>query len=170
MIARASTLLAFILTVGALASAARAEVPSVDAYGGEALVLGHPHKQVSGGAGNQGRRSRESDGTEGDSSNSPAGAGGSNGGGSNGGGPAGGSSHGGAGTSSGRGAASGSSSGRPGAGSSAANGGSQATGGVQPAATTSEGTFSTGDLLLILFGAACIAGIGVTLRVSRRPA
>lgn len=202
VITRASTLLACLLALGVLASGAQAEVPSVDAYGGEALVLGHPHKHHGGGnGGSQRTRTGESSHAQGGSSalrrsagessgeaSTPSGeTGGSEGGSTH----SGTSSHGGNLTSppshghgqTGAGingkanghvdkSASGKSNGGSIASGTAAKGGGQALVNSKSVAMTgaSESAFSAGDLLLILLGVACIAGIGVALRVARRTA
>lgn len=48
MLTRTSILLASVLLLGIAAPLAHAEIPSVDAYGGEALVLGKPHHHSRG--------------------------------------------------------------------------------------------------------------------------
>ena len=190
----ASTLLAAALTVSVAASAARAEIPSVDAYGGEALVLGRPHKASRAGSGaapttktgepatTSSSAGGETAGKEAESAVAPTGgSGGSSGSGAQGGlgqgaggsragggGHATGSPSSGAGTSAGAGGASRAQS-TPGDGAQAAETAVNAYPTSSPSAG-GAGALGTGALVLILVGLALIAGIGWSLRAGRHPA
>jgi hypothetical protein len=155
------------LAVLLVAPAARAEVPSVDAYGGEALVLGTPHhhgggtNQRSGGGGHS-EGSSESSASSGNSRSS--GGGGSS---STGSGGSGSSEGGGATTHPGSGGNNGT---QPIKASGSAGGGAASKGGSQPITpVSSTSAFSAGDILLIFAGLLCIVGVGVVLRVARKP-
>lgn len=193
MFLRPSILVASVLLIG-IAAPAHAEIPSVDAYGGEALVLGKPHHRRQANPNGANGTSRSGDSNRSSSSNDegsgtipPAGK------------PPGGTGNAG-GTSSGTGAPSGSSTGAPQPPPHGAHATGPAAGGSQagshtdsgasaareqgagtspaqdlayayPTATTKPsgaGALGTGDILLIVAGLLCIVGVGVVLRRTRR--
>lgn len=158
---------------------ASAEVPSVDAYGGQALVLGAPHhRHPGGGSGSQ----TQSGGRQASGRPTGASASGSTGIGPSAKGPSGGDSAG-SGGSAGAGH-------KPGPGTKAApgtaspngdrsaNGGPGRTSGAngetsQPANAkqpASSSAFGASDILLLIAGAISLAALGLWLRTSRRAA
>jgi hypothetical protein len=163
----------FALAVCLLAPTAQAEVPSVDAYGGEALVLGTPHHRGAGGTtqrsgGGSGSQGSSETGASSGNGHSPGSSGG--GGSSSTGSGGSGSTGGGASTHTGGGGANNNGT-QPSNGSGSGSGGSSkgGSGNATPVSSTAS-AFSGGDILLILLGLLCIAGVGVVLRVARKPA
>lgn len=150
-----------------LAPAASAEVPSVDAYGGEALVLGSSHRHGHGGGSGTGAGRRgATGGSTGQGSGSATSSSGSS---------SGSSSHvsgsGGAQAGGRRSATSGGATGQASAGGSEATTGSS---GSRPASfadhqAASSSAFGTTDILLLIAGVVCLAALALVLRTVRKP-
>ncbi len=181
------------LTAAVSAPAAQAEIPSVDAYGGEALVLGRPHHGGGTGGGNGGEaagRSTPGAAHGGATGASATGGGSGKGIGGAGNGTTGGTSngttgHGGAATAtgpsrvggsngSGSSATSGKKTGAGGSGASPGRTGGAPTSVVDPYPNGSAGKTANalggGEIALILLGLTAIAAIGWTLHGARQGA
>jgi hypothetical protein len=170
----ASILATAALTCPVVADRAHAEVPSVDAYGGQALVLGAPHHRHPGGGSPSGSGNRSSGGgrSSGGSSSGSSGGGasGSRGQGASGSsqkasGPNGASGNR-ASRESGSTRTGGASGGRGGTASEAQGGSEQSVLGGKPAASTSG--FGVSDVLLLIAGLICLAALALLLRAARR--
>lgn len=166
---------ACVLACALAASPARAEVPSVDAYAGQALVLGKPHRPNSGdrSGAHGGPTASGGSSASGTNSTSSSGQNGSRATGRNG------SSAGGKAvetTVSGQGAGAGST--QAGAAGGKSNGASGSNGQAIRSPTTlpagisssseSSSTFSGLDVLLLVAGFVCLLSTGVVLRLARR--
>jgi hypothetical protein len=181
-------LFAGIAACALVASPARAEVPSLDAYAGQALVLGKPHPPSMGGVVGARKGAAASGGANasGQAGSPSRGAGGANAsghaespsrgaGGSGTGGPASGTRA--RATGSGQPRSPRGSSGNPSGAGKGANGAAYDLRAAQPAARSSDlqaaqraansSALAGSDVLLLVVGVACVAGVGAALRLSR---
>jgi len=167
-----TVLSAGIVACALIASPARAEVPSLDAYAGQALVLGKPHPPSMGGVVGARKGAAASGGANasGQAGSPSRGAGGSGTGG-----PASGTRV--RATGSGQSRSPRGSSGNPSGAGKGANGAEHDLRAAQPAASSSDlrtaqraansSALAGSDVLLLVVGVISVAGVGVALRLSR---